>query len=275
MNYSPLVMLKLKHSFYDRGECPDFSVTASAQTARLLNKHRCIVKKNAYGLTVYVPVDNQQPLIPFADGSQLCFDLKVQSDDFALYTDKRLELSNPSGLQIFQAGGGVNIDQGILTTPNTSEPLLNIVMQRDFNQTDAMLGADEIRFFAKPVLWFYYLVTDQSDNDQFAIADVGQDNLKTVWQRCDLLKDDSIYVQLTKQYPSMTIVCFVCEQTLDCRESCARHLQLRLGEHTVFEQLPSPSYQNHFHIKTKTASKPTDAIYQIVKYFTNTTLIKG
>jgi hypothetical protein len=52
-----------------------------------------------------------------------------------------------------------------------------------------------------------------------------------------------------------------------------KHLQLRVGEHTVFEQLPNPSYQNHFHIKTKTASKPTDAIYKIVKYFTNTTLI--
>jgi hypothetical protein len=55
----------------------------------------------------------------------------------------------------------------------------------------------------------------------------------------------------------------------------AGYLQLSIGKHTVFEQWTSPSYQNHFHIKTKTASKPTDAIYQIVKYLTNITLIKG
>jgi hypothetical protein len=52
-----------------------------------------------------------------------------------------------------------------------------------------------------------------------------------------------------------------------------KHLQLRVGEHTVFERLPSPISQNYLYIKTKTASKPTDAIYKIVKYFTNTTLI--
>lgn len=273
MNYSPLVVLKLKHSFYDRGECPDFSVTANAQTARLLNRHRCVVKRNAYGLTVYVPVENQQPLIPFADGSQLRFDLKTQNDDFALYTDKRLELSNPSGLQIFQAGGGVSLDQGISTTPNANEPLLSISMQRDFNQIKATPETDEIRFFAKPVLWFYYLVTDQSNSDQFELVDAGQDTPKATWLRRGPLPDDNIYMQLVKHYPSMNIVCFVCGQTLDCRESCAKHLQLKLGEHAVFEQLPSPCYQNHF--QTKTDSKPTDAVYQIVKYFTNTTLIKG
>ncbi|MGZ8157305.1 MAG: hypothetical protein ACXWT1_06220 [Methylobacter sp.] len=274
MKYSPLVMIKIKHSFYDRGECPDFSVSASAQTARLLNNHRCIVKPNVYGLTVYVPVDNQQPLIRFGDTSQLSFDLKLQTNEFALYTGQRLELSNPSGLQLVQQGLNVNLKQGIGTTPDANEPLLSVAIQRDFNQIMATPETDEIRFFAKPVLWFYYLVTDQSNSDQFTIVDAGQDLPKTTWQR-QLLPDDGIYAQLVQQYPSMNIVCFVSEQTMDCRESCTRHLQLKQGEHTIFEQLPGPGYRNHFRAETKTGSKPTDAIYEIVKYLTNTTLIKG
>jgi len=271
MNYSPLVIIKLKHSFYDRGDCPDFSVTADAKTATLLNNHRCVIKPNPYGLTVYAPLDSQQPLIRFADNSQLSFDLKLQNNDFALYSDQRLELSNSVGLQ----GLTTNSQQDFLAKPNSNEPLLSIAIQRDFNQIPPALGTDEIRFFAKPVLWFYYVVTDQGNSDQFAIVDAGQDIQKTAWQRLEPLPDDGIYTQLANQYPSMTIVCFVCEQTLDCRESCTKHLQLKLGEHIVFEHLPSPCYRNYFYIEAKTGSKPTDAIYEIVEYFTNTTLIKG
>lgn len=275
MNYSPLVMIKLQHSFYACGGCQDFSIIANVQTTRLLNNHRCILKQAPYGLTIYVPVDKQQPLIQFANNSQLSFDLKLQNDGFALYTEPRIDFSNTAGLQLNQAGRAVSPEQVILTTLSTNEPLFSITIQRDFNQIKATPSTDEIRFFAKPVLWFYYLVTDQANSDQFAIVDVGQDSQKTTWQRHTPLESDKIYIQLVEQYPAMAIICFVSEQTLDCGESCAKHLQLKFGEHTIFEQLPSPCYRNYFHIETQTGSKPTDAIYEIVKYFTNTTLIKG
>lgn len=275
MNYSPLVMIALKHSFYDRGECPDFTVLPSPATAALLKNHRCIIKFNAYGLSVYAPVENQQLLIPFADDCQLTFDFKLKNDGFALYTDKHLEFSHPSGLQFYQKGLAVNPYQGISTTPRANEPLFSIAIQRDFNQVKTIPDTDEIRFFAKPVLWLYYVVTDQGDSGQFAIADAGQDLPKTLWQRREPSPEDGIYSQLVRQYPAVTIICFVCGQTLDCRESSVRHLQLKLGEHTVFEQLPSPGYRNYIHFETGIGSKPTDAIYQIVKYLTNNTLIKG
>ncbi|MCK9395306.1 MAG: hypothetical protein M0Q44_06930 [Methylobacter sp.] len=275
MNYSPLVMITLKHSFYDGGGCPDFTVVPNPNTARLLNNHRCIVKSNIYGLSVYVPVDNQQPLIHFTDNSLLSFDLTLKTGEFSLYTDQRFELSSPDDLQVYQAGFTVKPEQDILTTAKANEPLLSIAIQRDFNQIKAIPDNDEIRFFAKPVLWFYYLVTDSGNSEQLAIVDVSQDPQKTTWQRYTPLEGDSIYAQLVRHYPAMAIVCFVSEQALACRESCAKHLQLKLGEHIVFEQLPGPSYRNYFHIETKTGSKPTDAIYAIVNYFTNTTLIKG
>ncbi|MGZ4954231.1 MAG: hypothetical protein ACXV8Q_03885 [Methylobacter sp.] len=274
MNYLPLVMITLKHSFYDSGRCPDFAVVPNPNTAKLLNNHRCIVKPNVYGLSVYVPVENQHPLIRFA-ADRLLFDLILQTDDFAMYTDQRVEFSNLTDMQLYQAGSSVKPEQDILTAAKINEPLLNIVIQRDFNQISATADNDEIRFFAKPVLWFYYVVTDPGNSDQLAIIDVSQETPKTTWQRHTPLEADSIYAQLARQYPAMAISCFVAEQTLDCRESCGRHLQLKLGEHIMFEQLPSPCYRNYFHIETETGSKPTDAIYEIVKYFTNTTLIKG
>ena len=273
MKYAPLIIIKLKHTFYDRGNCPDFSVIADTPTARLLTNHRCVVKPAADGLTVYVPVENQQPLIRFADGSQLSFDFKLQRSDFALYTDPRLELSNSSGLQLYQKGLGVNLEQGISTAADADGVLLSMTVQRDFNQIKAAPEPDEVRFFAKPVLYFYYVVTDPGNSEQLLIVDSDQSAAKTTWQRHTPLDEDTISAQLTRQYPGMTLVCFVCQQTLACRESGARHLQLKLGEHIVFDYLPSPSYHNHTQIRTD--SKPTDAIYEIVKYITDTTLIKG
>ncbi|MDD5579907.1 MAG: hypothetical protein PHY16_11595 [Methylobacter sp.] len=70
MNYSPLFMISLKHTFYDNGKCPAFSVTANTQTEKLLKNHRCVIKPDADGLCVYVPVDKQIPLISFDKNDQ-------------------------------------------------------------------------------------------------------------------------------------------------------------------------------------------------------------
>ncbi|MEI6334530.1 MAG: hypothetical protein WCS87_08230 [Methylococcaceae bacterium] len=270
MKYLPLIIIRIKHNFYDSGNCPDFSVIADPQTARLLTNHRCRVKPDAYGFTVYVPVENEQPLIKFADDCQWSFDLKLKRDDFALYTDSRLELSNPSGLQLHQKGLGINPEQGVSTAVNADEALLSITVQRDFNNIKKLPETDEIRFFAKPVLYVYYVVTNPGNSEQLLIVDTAD---KTTWIVQTLSDKDHINAKLTLQYPGMTIVCFACEQTLTCRESGAQHLQLKLDGHIVFDCLPSPRYQHQTQLQT--ASKPTDAIYEIVTYLTDTTLIKG
>lgn len=273
MKYLPLIIIRIKHNFYDSGNCPDFSVIADPQTARLLTNHRCRVKPDAYGLTVYVPVENEQPLIKFADDCQWSFDLKLKRDDFALYTDSRLELSNPSGLQLHQKGLGINPEQGVSTAVNADEVLLSMTVQRDFNDIKVLPETDEIRFFAKPVLYVYYVVTNPGNSTQLSIVDTDQTSAKTTWKVHKPSTEDQINAQLIRQYPGMAIVCFACEQTLTCRESGAQHLQLKLDEHIVFDCLPSPRYQHQTQLQT--ASKPTDAIYEIVTYLTDTTLIKG
>ncbi|MDD5579908.1 MAG: hypothetical protein PHY16_11600 [Methylobacter sp.] len=59
------------------------------------------------------------------------------------------------------------------------EPLLSLAVQRDFSQKIAIPSPDEIRFFAKPVLWVYYVITDQSNSGQVTIDDVGPETAKT------------------------------------------------------------------------------------------------
>jgi len=164
----------------------------------------------------------------------------------------------------------------LFDSPDSNQPL-SIAIQGDFNQIKVTPDFVEISFFAKPLLWFYYVVTDLSKNDStlLTIEDAGQETLKTTWKQLPSLGNDSIYAQLTQQYPARTIVCFVSGETLDCQESCRKQLQLKQDGHTIFEQLPGPSYRNFFRVVTDKGSKPTDAIYEIVKHFTNTTLIKG
>jgi hypothetical protein len=270
MNYSPLIIISLKHTFYDSGKCPDFSVTANTQTLKLLNNHRCVIKPDAYGLCVYVPVVKQIPLISFARNDLFFFDLNLQTDEFALYSDQRIELSSPSDSKLYQSGSPV--PGNLLDSSKPIDPLLSIAIQRDFSQIMAKPITDEIHFFAKPVLWFYYVVTDPSNSGQLTIEDVSQETAKSTWKQLTSFGEDSIYAQLTQQYPAKTIVCFVSEQAIDCQQSCTRHLQLKQNGHTIFEQLPGPCYRNRL---TNTVSNPNDAIYEIVKYFTNTTLIKG
>ena len=267
-------MISLKHAFYDSGKCLDFSIIPDTQTAKLLNNHRCVIKPNTNKLSVYVPVDEQIPLIPFDKNDRLFFDLILQTGEFALYSDQCIELSSPNDLKLYQAGKLITSN---LFDPSNSNGPLSIAIQRDFNQVNVTPDEVEIRFFAKPLLWLYYVVTDLSKNDSslLTIEDAGQETLKTTWRQLSSSGNDSVYAQLTRQYPAKTIVCFVSEKTLDCQESCRKHLQLRLDGHTIFEQLPGPSYRNFFRVVTDEGSKPADAIYEIVKYFTNTTLIKG
>jgi hypothetical protein len=272
MKYLPLLTISLKHTFYDSGNCPDFSVTPNAETARLLNNHRCIIKPNAFGLSIYVPVDKQIPLISFDKNDQFLFDLNLQTDEFALYSDQQIQLSSPKDCKLYQ--DGKLVEGNLFDWPKAKKPLLNIAIQRDFSQIKAVPSTDEIQFEAKPVFWFYYVVTDPSKNGNKSLAIEDADK-KTTWKQLKPLANDSIYAQLTQQYPGKTIVCFISDQALACQQSCTRHLKLKQDGHTIFEQLPGPSYRNHFRMEANKGSNPSDVIYEIVKYFTNTPSIKG
>jgi hypothetical protein len=266
MNYSPLVSINLKHTYYDDGNCPDFAVVATEQTEKLLNSHRCVIKPNGAGLRVYVPLDpndNGKPMIPFPDLCHLLFQFKLKTIEFAQFTDHQIEYSNPSDVVLYQNGVIVQSGKGILTAPSANKPLLTIAIKRDFNNITALPEKDEYQFSAKTAYWFYYVVADPTKSDQLAVANADTQDA-TTWQRLTQTNGDRIYAQLTQQYPDKAIACFASGQAIECHESCAKHFKLTQGTTTLFDQLPAPSYCNFFTLAQNAGLTPTDAIYAIV-----------
>jgi hypothetical protein len=266
MKYATLISIKLKHTYYADGNCPDFSITATTQTEKLLNSHRCVIKPNGTGLRVYVPLnllDNDKSMIPFPDPCHLLFQFKLKTDEFAQYTDQRIEFSNPTDVVLYQNGVVVESKRGILTTPMANNPLLTISIKRDFNNITALPDTDEIRFFAKPAYWFYYVVADQIKNNDLAIINADNQDA-TTWQRLTQTDSDRIYAQLTQQYPDKAIFCFSSGQTIECYKFCTKHFQLNQGTTLLLDHLPVPSYRNFFNVASGAGSTITDAIYTIV-----------
>jgi hypothetical protein len=53
-----------------------------------------------------------------------------------------------------------------------------------------------------------------------------------------------------------------------------KNIQLSLGGNTVIESLPNPSWRNYFQTEMEANGGNVDAIFEVVKYLTNTTLTK-
>jgi len=51
-----LLTINLTHGYYSDGRCPDFDIALCAQTARLLQNHRCVTKPRADDVNIHVPL---------------------------------------------------------------------------------------------------------------------------------------------------------------------------------------------------------------------------
>lgn len=273
MNYAPLIQVSLKHAFFRSGNCPDFTVCVNPKTAKLLRDHRCILKAKPNGLSVFAPTNNQVPLIAFNNTDHFVFDLMLRSSQFGLYSNQRIELSSPADTQLYQSGRVITDNTIDLTNP--SQPFLSMDIRRNFNNATVTATTDELRFSPKSLVWVYFLVTDTGNSSSFSIEDANTGSAKTDWNRITPKADDKIQAQLAKQYPGKNVVCFQSKQAIICQESGNLLFRLKQDGHTLFEPLPNPSYQNFIQLPATNGQKPTDAIYQVVTYFPNSTLTKG
>ena len=88
MKFLPIFTLRVMHTYYTDGRCPDFIIRPDKQTARLVGKHRCVVKSLSDGLRMLTVVDeNQKPLIALPDEVKFTFHLQLQNPDFVLFTN--------------------------------------------------------------------------------------------------------------------------------------------------------------------------------------------
>lgn len=88
MKFLPIFTLRVTHDYYTDGRCPDFIIQPDKQTARIISKHRCLVKSLPDGIRLLTVVDkNQKPLIAQPDEVKFTFHLRLQNPDFVLFTN--------------------------------------------------------------------------------------------------------------------------------------------------------------------------------------------
>jgi hypothetical protein len=257
MSHARLLRIDIKHSYYSNGLCGDFTLVPDAATQRLLRNHRCVFKARSTGADVFVETGGDgKPKIAFGKSTALSFELRLENPAFPLFTDSS-PLSGGSDFQMTYPGG------------TADRFFARIDIQRDFNEASG--NNIDVGFTAKSVYWFFHIISNLGGpDDDFSIT--GQTTPATTWKRLD--GTDPIFQKLAGQYPGLKLLGFASEQKLPCRESALKNIQLSLGGNTVIESLPNPSWRNYFQTEMEANGGNVDAIFEVVKYLTNTTLTK-
>ncbi len=88
MKFLPVFDVRVTHSYYADGRCPDFLVEPTSRTQKLLRDHRCVAKTRPDGIGVLAAVDAKGKLfIPIPRDATFAFHLRLQNADFPLFTD--------------------------------------------------------------------------------------------------------------------------------------------------------------------------------------------
>jgi len=254
--HAKLIGIDLKHSYFRSGWCTDFDVAPAADTEIRMKNHRCVFKPREGGADAYVEVDAAgKPLIPFVQGIALSFKLLLRNPAFQLYTD-------PAPLA---DGLDYQLDY---PAHQPADGYLTVAVQRDFNQP---AGENiELSFSSKKMLWVYYVVTDRGGPaSDFAIASADP---QLAW-RLDKGSDE-VSAKLAQQYQGTRVLRFISDQPMPCREDGLAGMRLLYAGTPVMQNLASPSWRNFYRAKMAATGKDVDAMMQIVKYLSNTSLTK-
>jgi hypothetical protein len=88
MKYRPLFSIRIRHTYYTDGRCPDFTVEPAPQTTQLLKNRRCILKSTPDGIQVNIAVgQDDNPFIALNFDDTFVFRIRLANKDFALFTD--------------------------------------------------------------------------------------------------------------------------------------------------------------------------------------------
>jgi len=88
MTYHQLLSLELVHDYYEDLKCPDFQITPTPTTQKLLKNYRGTLKTFPGGIRILISISsNDIPFIPLSDDLNFTFYLQLQNPDFILFTD--------------------------------------------------------------------------------------------------------------------------------------------------------------------------------------------
>ncbi len=138
MRYASLFRLDLKHPFYKDGQCPDFIVTPTQHTKRLLKNHKCVLQTLPAGLLIRIAVEDDwlAPIIPLAEDALFDFQLRLRNPDFALFTDLSALEGNPAPLYTTLSAGNT----ALVLTARTARSTEHFVVAHPAPEDRFVLG---------------------------------------------------------------------------------------------------------------------------------------
>jgi len=293
MKYLPLFKLWVRHSYYSDQRCPDFEIEASVETERLLKNHRCVQKMQEDGFTILMAVDEQnRPFIPLASEAVFSFDLRLQNQAFAYFTD----LSDFSG-NTAPLFSNINLSVGESILPLSAglaaatEAFLaaqrrpGFFAQVHIANNDSLPAEGEalsdvplfqVDFKAKEARWTYYCVTNLSKTlGELTIEDKSTTDSErltfSIQNRMEFENavdlGDEVALLLKKQYPDFRKIRFLSDEVVACRQAARSQIAFYMGENRLSEALPNPSFKNNATLGTVEGSIATEeTLFQVIKY---------
>ncbi len=88
MKYLEVFRLAVRHSYYDDGSSPDFTLAPTGETEALLRNHRALAISMRNGLKIVASATpTGETFIPFAEGARFRFHMWLGNADLPLFTD--------------------------------------------------------------------------------------------------------------------------------------------------------------------------------------------
>ena len=278
MKYAAILDLRVTHSFYSDGKCPDLEVAPSDETAVLFGKHRCVLASSPSGVRVQTALDDTTglPFLPLPANAVLRFRLALANADFSLFTD--LDAVNALSSPVFTNAAPPAGSPGELTlvAGPTAPPGVFAEVEIHLNGWGVGAGVSSfaVAFKARQWRWAYYCVTDLAPNGgDLTIVDSSPSGTTDVLvfsaantTKLDEAPDphDPIGVQLVGQYPAMRCLRILSDASVVCFEEPRKYLELRHGADRLSGPLPNPSLRRISRISTP--GHPQDLLFQILKY---------
>lgn len=117
MKFRPLLDLQVFHDYYADKLCPDFTITPTSDTDRLLRNHRCTLIRLHNGIRLFTATTAEgAPLIPLPAPARLAFHLRLGNPDFALVTAPT-GMGQPGAQRFTQQNGGGGTPVALVLQP--------------------------------------------------------------------------------------------------------------------------------------------------------------
>lgn len=285
MRFATLFELRVEHSFYAGGQCPDVALEPTEAGAALARNQRWILQPLAGGLRVITALDGDgQPALPAAAEASFSCHLKTRTADFELFTDcaahqamsaplyKNGDSAQGGALSLQDRPGGrrargtiADVEIGNLAAIDVAgePPVFRVALQ------------------ARRALWTYYLVTNVAPGD-FQITDTAATaaiGFTGAGSPRDLVAspdpDDPVAVDLARQHPGMRRLRFVSDALIPCREQPRQHIELHLDGVRKLANLPNPAFRSYSMLATSSTSgdgagELRPSFFHIIRHITRT-----